>query len=221
MHQLRLVLLFLKRLSQGDYMNYENLNDYELLSYVSESDDASEIIFEKYKPLIINVANKMYKHCQNNGVDINDLIQEGLVGLNIAIKTFSEHRETSFYTYASKCINSRIISLVVSTSRLKNKVLNDSVFLELSDNDASNGYGRNLADNSYNPEEILINEESKNEILSIIDNRLNENERQIIYLKINGFKYREIADILGKDIKYVDNIIQRIKVKIKEGLTNK
>ena len=61
MHQLRLVLLFLKRLSQGDYMNYENLNDYELLSYVSESDDASEIIFEKYKPLIINVANKMYK----------------------------------------------------------------------------------------------------------------------------------------------------------------
>ena len=202
-------------------MNYENLNDYELLSYVSESDDASEIIFEKYKPLIINVANKMYKHCQNNGVDINDLIQEGLVGLNIAIKTFSEHRETSFYTYASKCINSRIISFVVSTSRLKNKVLNDSVFLELSDNDASNGYGRSLADNSYNPEEILINEESKNEILSIIDNRLNENERQIIYLKINGFKYREIADILGKDIKYVDNIIQRIKVKIKEGLTNK
>ena len=78
-------------------MNYEDLNDYELLSYVSEGDDVSEIIFEKYKPLIINISNKMYKYCQNSGVDINDLIQEGLVGLNIAIKTFSDHRETNRY----------------------------------------------------------------------------------------------------------------------------
>lgn len=202
-------------------MNYEDLNDYELLSYVSESEEANEIIFNKYKPLIVGTSNKMFKYCKNSGLDINDVIQEGLVGLNIAIKTFSEHKETSFYTYALKCINSRIVSLIVSSKRLKNKYLNDSVFLELSDSDISNNYGKDLVDNSYNPENILIDEESKNEILGIIDKRLNEFEKQVIELKINGFKYKEIADILGKDIKQIDNIIQRIKIKIKEEMSKK
>lgn len=202
-------------------MNYEDLNDYELLSYVSESEEANEIIFNKYKPLIVGISNKMFKYCKNSGLDINDVIQEGLVGLNIAIKTFSEHKETSFYTYALKCINSRIVSLIVSSKRLKNKYLNDSVFLELSDSDISNNYGKDLVDNSYNPENILIDEESKNEILGIIDKRLNEFEKQVIELKINGFKYKEIADILGKDIKQIDNIIQRIKIKIKEEMSKK
>lgn len=202
-------------------MDYSNLNDYELLSYVSDNEDASEIIFNKYKPIIVNISTKMHKYCKNAGVDINDLIQEGLVGLNVAIKTFSEHRETSFYTYAIKCINSRVISLVISSTRLKNKVLNDSVFLEINDSDQSNGFGKNLADNSYNPEEILINEENKNEILNIIDSSLNDLEKEVINLKINGFKYKEIADMTGKDIKYIDNIIQRIKNKIREKLANK
>jgi len=202
-------------------MSYEDLNDYELLSYVSENDDASEIIFSKYRPMIFNIANKMHKYCKNGGIEINDLVQEGLVGLNEAIKTFSEHKDTSFYTYASKCINSRIISLVVSAGRLKNKVLNDSIFLELSDADKTNCYGKTLIDNSYNPEEVLISEENKNEILNIIDNCLNDFEKEVINLKINGFKYKEIADMLGKDIKYIDNTIQKIKNKIKERLINK
>jgi len=196
-------------------MNYNDINDYELLSYVSENEDASEIIFEKYKPLIINVATNMIKYCKNSGVDLNDLIQEGLVGLNIAIKSFADNKDASFYTYAVRCINNRMISLIVSCRRLKNKALNDSVFLELSDNDLTNSYGKDIADNSFNPEEILIDLENKNEILEIIENCLNENEKQVIYLKIEGYKYKEIADILGKDIKYVDNIIQRIKNKLK------
>jgi len=202
-------------------MNYNDINDYELLSYVSENEDASEIIFEKYKPLIINVATNMIKYCKNSGVDLNDLIQEGLVGLNIAIKSFADNKDASFYTYAVRCINNRMISLIVSCRRLKNKALNDSVFLELSDNDLTNSYGKDIADNSFNPEEILIDLENKNEILEIIENCLNENEKQVIYLKIDGYKYKEIADILGKDIKYVDNIIQRIKNKLKLNLSDK
>ena len=156
-----------------------------------------------------------------DGVDLNDLIQEGLVGLNIAIKSFADNKDASFYTYAVRCINNRMISLIVSCRRLKNKALNDSVFLELSDNDLTNSYGKDIADNSFNPEEILIDLENKNEILEIIENCLNENEKQVIYLKIDGYKYKEIADILGKDIKYVDNIIQRIKNKLKLNLSDK
>ena len=200
-------------------MNYDNMNDYELLSYVSENGEmANEIIFEKYMPVISDRANKLYKYCKNNGVEVNDLIQEGMVGLNDAIKSFNEVHDATFYTYALKCINSRIISYIVMSGRLKNKVLNDSVFLELNDSDKSNGFGKELADNSYNPEEVLIDEEGKKEVLNIIDKYLNDFEKEVINLKINGFKYKEIADITGRDVKYIDNCIQRIKNKIREKL---
>lgn len=191
------------------------MNDYELLSYVSENGTANEMIFKKYKPLIVETANNLYVYCKKLGVEINDLIQEGLVGLNKAINSFSESHETTFYTYASKCINRSIISYIVRLGRLKNKVLNDSVFLELYDEDQSNGFGKSLADNSYNPENILISEEGKKEILDIIANNLTDFEKQVINLKINGFKYKEIADMLGKDVKYIDNCIQKIKNKIR------
>ena len=191
------------------------MNDYELLSYVSEDETANEMIFKKYKPLIVETSNRLFVYCKKLGVEINDLIQEGLVGLNKAINSFSESHETTFYTYASKCINRSIISYIVRLGRLKNKVLNDSVFLELYDEDQSNGFGKSLADNSYNPENILISEEGKKEILDIIDNNLTDFEKQVINLKINGFKYKEIADMLGKDVKYIDNCIQKIKNKIR------
>ena len=173
------------------------------------------MIFQKYKPLIVETANKMYVYCKKMGIEVNDLIQEGMVGLSNAINTFSESHETTFYTYASRCINRKIISYIIRMGRLKNKILNDSVFLELYDEDQSNGFGKSLADNSYNPESILINEEGKQEILDIIDNNLTEFEKEVINLKINGFKYKEIADMLGKDVKYIDNCIQKIKNKIR------
>lgn len=198
---------------------YNNLNDYEIISYISENnEEAHEALFEKYKPLIVDRANKLYVYCKNNGVEINDLIQEGMVGLNEATKTFNDTKETLFYTYALKCINSSIISFIIKTGRLKNKILNDSIFLELNKQDETNNYGKDLVDNSYNPEEILISEENKKEILNIIDNNLTEFEKEVINLKINGFKYKEIADIMGKDIKSIDNCIQRCKLKIKEQL---
>lgn len=196
-------------------MKYSGMNDYELLSYISEDGTANEIIFKKYKPLIVETANRLYIYCKKMGVEINDLIQEGLVGLNKAINTFSESHATTFYTYASKCINRSIISYIVRLGRLKNKVLNDSLFLELYDEDQSNGFGKSLADNSYNPENILISEEGKKEILDIIDNYLTDFEKEVINLKINGFKYKEIADMLGKDVKFIDNCIQKIKNKIR------
>lgn len=197
-------------------MKYSNMNDYELLSYISENDQsANDIIFKKYKPLIVETSNKLYFYCKRMGVEINDLIQEGMVGLNNAINTFNESHETTFYTYASKCINRRIISYIVRAGRLKNKILNESIFLELNDENETNGYGKELADNSYNPESILLSEEGKNEILNIIDTELTDFEKQVINLKINGFKYKEISEMLDKDVKYIDNCIQKIKNKIR------
>ena len=198
-------------------MNYRDYNDFELLSYVSDdNEEAGEVLFEKYRPLISATANRLYYYCKNTGLEINDLIQEGMLGLNLAMNSFNEEKETSFYTYAKKCIERRIISLVVSSRRLKHKFLNESLSFEINDEVSQSFiYEKNLGDNSYNPEEILVNSESFEEFIQEVNSHLTEFEVQVFELKLNGFDYKEIAEILDKDTKSIDNALQRIKVKIK------
>lgn len=199
-------------------MNYRDYNDFELLSYVSDNnEEASEVLFEKYRPLINATANRLYYYCKNTGLEINDLVQEGLLGLNMAITSFNENKETGFYTYAKKCIERKMISLVVSARRLKHKFLNESLSLENND-ESFQSYicEKNLEDNSYNPESILLNTESAQELISEVNKHLTDFEVQVFELKINGFEYKEIAEILDKDTKSIDNALQRIKSKIRK-----
>ena len=203
-------------------MKYEELNDYEIVSYISENiEEAKEIIFKKYTPLIHDRANKFFPYCKNYGIEINDLIQEGMIGLNDAITKYDNTYTNIFYTFALKCVDSIMISYIVKLGRMKNKILNESVNLELSISDKSNNFGKNLVDNSYNPEEILIRKENKEEIFKIMDKVLSETEKEALNLKINGFTYKEIADILDKPVKTIDSTIQRAKSKLKERLNDK
>lgn len=196
-------------------MQYKDYNDYELLNYISENnEEANEILFEKYKPLVISFSNKMYKYCHNKGLEINDLIQEGMLGLNLALKNYNQDKEASFYTYAKKCIERKIISLVISTCRLKHKALNDSISFEIKLNE-DDTFEKLIEDNSYNPEEMIINLERENEIIEKAHTILTDLERQVFDLKISGFNYKEIATILDKSPKTIDNAIQRLKSKIK------
>lgn len=199
-------------------MNYRDYNDFELLSYVSEqNEEANEVLFEKYRPLIVATANRLYYYCKNTGLELNDLIQEGMLGLNLAITSFDNDKETSFYTYAKKCIERKIISLIVGAHRLKHKFLNESLSFELSDEGCETYISeKNLGDNSYNPESILLNSESAEELIKEVNKQLTDFEIQVFELKLNGFDYKEIAEILDKDTKSIDNALQRIKSKLKK-----
>ena len=227
-------------------MNYKDFNDFELLDNIySLNEDANEILLYKYRPLIVNVAKKMIKYC-SGGVDLNDLIQEGMLGLNEAINAFREDKDTNFGTYAKLCIERKMISIVKSTRTYKNKILNESVSLEdelelnhekfLADNTSDpfsmiseNEYEEKvlndftlkkiLGDNSQNPENLIVDVESMKELLNVLDDELSDFEKQVFELKKNDFNYKEIADILDKDPKAIDNAIQRIKTKLKKVMS--
>ena len=204
-------------------MEYKDYNDYELLNYVSENnDEANEILYNKYLPLIQTTAKKMYKYCSNKGLEINDLIQEGMIALNHAIETFDDTKDTTFYTYAKTCIERRIISEVIATRRLKHKILNESVSLEIANEKGEEVNIENLlGDNSYNPEQIIIDCEINKEFIEQIKAMLTDYEEQVFDLTINSFSYTGIAEILERSPKAVDNAIQRIRIKIREYLNNK
>lgn len=199
-------------------MSYKEYNDYELLSYVNDNDEeATEIIYNKYQPLIEQSARKYLRYSKYAGLELNDLIQEGLLGLNRAISTFNDSKETSFYTYAKTCIERKQISALIGSQRLKHKFLNESVPFEQYDKDDEViDISDLIVDNSNNPENILSDIEDSNELIEKINNTLTDFERQVFNLKATGFSYVEIAELLEKDRKQIDNAIQRIKKKIKD-----
>ena len=198
-------------------MNYDDINDYEVLSMVADNEDATELLFKKYKPLIIGLAKKTYGIVQNTGYDLNDLIQEGMIGFSTAINTFDENKDTTFFTYAKTCVERRLYSLVKSASRFKHQILHESYSVEDLATD-SRSLENLLEDSTSNPENKLIDDENTKELIKNIQKTLTNLESAVFELKISGFTYKEIAEILDKDSKSIDNAISRIKIKVQKYL---
>lgn len=198
-------------------MEYRELNDNELLSYIhDDNEEAYNIMYKKYEPLIYNISSKMIKVVANAGLEISDLMQEGRLGLTHAIKSFDSTKEASFFTYAKMCIQRKIITCVISARRLKHRILNESLSVDFKyDDDNHSKLDYLFEDNSSNPETRLLDYETQKELIDKTKNKLTDFELQVFELRLNGFNYREIATILDKNTKTIDNAIQRIKHKFK------
>ena len=101
-------------------MDYRDFNDYELLSYIAENnEEANNILIKKYEPLINKIATKMIPYCKSNGLDKNDLVQEGMLALNSAITNYNDSKNANFGTFAKLCIERRIANYIRSFRRDK------------------------------------------------------------------------------------------------------
>jgi len=201
-------------------LNYKDLNDFEIIYCIRENnEEANELMFNKYKPLIDKIVQKFFKYASNIGLDKNDLSQEAMLAFSSAIQTFDTNKETIFFTYAKSCVEKRMISLLIKNKALKHKYLNESLPFETGDEESGHFiYEKLLSDNKFNPENKLLDDEFRNLFLSIARENLTGFELKVFEIKINGFSYGEIADILKKDKKSIDNALQRIKAKLKDAL---
>ena len=93
---------------------------------------------------------------------------------------------------------------------LNEKIDNDSLELE--------SY---LGDNSYNPEHRLFEHVDELDLIHDFSQKLTALEEEVFLLKITGLEYKEISSVLDKDIKVVDNALQRIRIKLKAYLDEK
>ena len=198
--------------------NY-NDNDYELLYLISENnEDAKELFYSKYKPIIEMKARKFTKYVESKGYDYNDLVQEGMIGLSKAIKDYSEQKDVQFITFANLCIERQMFSFMRNISTGRHKVLNDS----LSFDTTTNTYGKPLInlldDKNVNPETTFIESEEKEDLYNDIVSVLNEKEMEVFELRTKGFTYKEIASLLNITEKSVGKYIEKIKVKISKML---
>ena len=196
---------------------YDNINDYDLLDKVSDNEIATEKLFEKYRPLINKIANKAYYKNKKSGLELNDLFQEGMIGFSVALNTYNDNKEASFFTFARMCIIRKILSSITSSKRQKNLILNESISVENISND-SNQKEKIFQDNNSNPEKILITGENIREIMNDIERDLTNLEKEVFELKTAGFSYKEIAELLEKSPKSIDNTMSRIRVKTNKYL---
>ena len=200
---------------------YDELNDYELVSMAQEqNEDAIELLHKKYQPIIYRKCRKILKYLYSKGIELSDLIQEGNLAVELAIQKFNSNDNVSFYTFVNIFIDRQLMNILNITNRNKHKILNEAMPLENDNNDEVNLIDI-IEDNSYSPERKLIIEEHVRELYQDIINDLTDFEWFVFGLKIQGLSYKEIADVLDKDIKSVDNAVQRIKQKVKAILKSK
>ena len=201
-------------------MNYEDYSDSELYSLICESnEDAKDVLFLKYKYIIDIVIKKYAFSAMKFGFEYKDLYQEALVGFTDAINSYQEDKNTSIATFITLCVERRLQNAIKKAGRIKNKILLESLSLDHVYDQYEIPLKEVISDNSsHDPLLNITKDEEFDELLSFIEKSLSASEYEVYKLLISGLSYQEIAKVLDKQPKQVDNAIQRIKNKIKDIL---
>ena len=197
---------------------YRDMQDEEIVALGRAGDTvAVEHLLNKYKNFVRSKARSYFLI----GADHEDIVQEGMIGLYKAIRDFRPEKLSSFRAFAELCITRQIITAIKTATRQKHIPLNSYVSLNkpLYDEESD----RTLLDvcaegHSANPEELLISQEDLRGIHQKIDEVLSGLEQEVLAAYLDGKSYQEIADMLGRHVKSIDNALQRVKRKLEKYL---
>lgn len=195
-------------------MDFNKCSDETLIDIYRKGDEAAiEVLFERYKDIVRKKAKAMYLA----GGDSDDLIQEGMIGLYKAVRDYDDTKEAAFKTFASMCINRQLINAVTVSNRKKNMPLNTYVSFDMPAYPDEDNETRLVdilkPESEQNPEKLFIDREYSDSFKKKLFDRLSGFEKQVLQLYMEDNDYRQIAMLLGKTPKSIDNAIQRIRVK--------
>ena len=192
--------------------NYNSLSDEQLQKLaVSGDTGAEEELTNRYAPLVSICAQPYFLP----GGDRADLTQEGMVGLLSAIRKYRQEENVPFSAYAELCIRRRIFSAIRNSSRQKHEPLNSGVSLEETLlNPPRESTTRIVQDQRRVPEEQVLARERAQEFYSEFLRRLSSFEQEVLQLYLDGFSYRAMAQMTGREEKAIDNAVQRIRRKL-------
>lgn len=192
---------------------YENLSDEEIIKIIKNGDkNALEYIMNKYRD-VVNIKVSKYFIV---GAEKDDIVQEGLIGLYKAIKSFDCEKDNSFKTFANLCIERQLITAIKTSNRQKHMPLNSYLSLNMSayeDDEADtilDVFDSNLVED---PLDTITKKEYYISIENAIDKSLSSFEKQVLNRFAKGESYVQIADKLNTPVKSIDNAIQRIRKK--------
>ncbi len=180
--------------------NNDTRSDEQLVALVQAGErKIEEIIFERYRDLVRSLARRFFLV----GGDMEDLTQEGMMGLYQAMREYDADKKSSFKSFAYLCVYRRIVDAVKSAASKKQEPLLGVVTL-----------GDEVQAGGPSPEDLMILSDEKREFNQKISKILSDFEFKIIVMYMDGLTTVEIGEILGKSTKSIDNAIQRSKKKL-------
>ncbi len=192
--------------------------DEQLVENIQKGDENAESeLFLRYKFYVMKMARGYYLV----GGDMEDLIQEGMIGLYRAIKKYQSGFNTTFKTFAVTCIKHQLQGAIAKANSKKNKVLSQAVsFHKYTDNNTADGNDfvfENLALDTT-PVDELIDQENFETLKNTINQLLSPLEDRVLTCYLQGYTYNEIAQKLGIDRRAMDNALARVRAKLKKQL---
>ena len=180
-------------------------------------EEALNLLLERYRRFARSKARGYFIA----GGDLDDLEQEGMIGLFKAVRDYRPEREASFRAFAELCITRQIITAIKTATRQKHRPLNQYVSLwglRLVDDP-----GERLVDELSHhqvpdPADELVSSEDLADMQASLARMLSELEVDVLHLYVEGRSYQEIGAQLGRHVKSIDNALQRIKRKVEGHL---
>jgi len=199
-------------------LDYKNMEDEDIVDAAKMGNPfALEYLISRYKGFVKSKARTYFLV----GADRDDIIQEGMIGLYKAIRDYDRDKLASFRSFAEICITRQIITAIKSATRQKHIPLNSYVSLNrpMYEEDSERTLmdiieGARISD----PMEVFIGRESMYNIETRIGEVLSELEAEVLRHYIQGKSYSEIAAEMKRDVKSIDNALQRVKKKLEPCL---
>ena len=198
-----------------------NEEEEELLSKLDDNNiEARKILVEHNLRLVVYIAKKF----ENTGVDLEDLISIGTIGLMKAINTFNNKKNIKLATYASRCIEYEILMFLRRSNRLKGEISIDEPL-----NQDGDGNELLLSDLLGTDEDIVyknLEDEVDKRLLKSAMEKLTDKEKNIMNLRfgMSGHKektQKEVADMLGISQSYISRLEKKIMLKMRKDITSK
>ncbi len=180
---------------------------------------AEELVMEHYKGLVLQRARTYYIL----GADRDDVIQEGMIGLFKAIRSYDLQGPSTFATYAGVCVQRQILDAIKAAQRKKHLPLNQALSLEES------GYPLDYFMEEGCERETLAQESAVEDWQTLMQEQLQTSwktflsdfECQVLEKLLEGVSPKEIAQILKREPRAVYNATDRIKRKLRQEVEKK
>ena len=192
---------------------YTQMTDEKLIENIKNDDHvALDCLMKRYNDIVNMKANKFFMI----GAEKEDIVQEGMIGLYKAVKSFDTEKQNSFKTFANMCIERQLITAVKNSNRQKHIPLNSSVALNAAAYDDNEDVDKiDILDIKAldDPSDIIAEREYFESMENKIKEALSKFELQVLHEYEKGKSYADIAAKLNAKVKSVDTAIQRIRKK--------
>lgn len=198
----------------------DDRTDSELIISAKGGDEtALECILNRYKNLVNMKVGKYFII----GAEKEDIIQEGMIGLYKAVKSYEDDKQNSFKSFANLCIERQLITAIKTSNRQKHMPLNSSLSLNMPVYENDENIPLIEFFNSKTVEDPL-DTITKKEYYKLIENKMDKHlsnfEKKVLKSFIDGESYVKIAEELDAPVKSIDNAIQRIRKKATKNIIN-